>query len=411
MTNDLLTLLILLVLSAFFSSSEIAFIVSNKLKVEVRARKNNLSAQNARFFINNPGFFFSTILISNSVVNIAFASLSSVFLLKLFGIEELWILIISTLLLLLFGELIPKYFGRELADSLVLWAAIPLRVIAIIFYPFVKTVSTISVVLSRTNRKEEEEILHIFDKEDIQNLIEESSEAGKMDEEQSDIISKVIDIQEQRVYEAMTPRTDIVGVEITCTMDEVLNVFIDSGYSKLPVYDENFDNIKGLVFTKDIFKQPQDLKSVMREVVFVPETKKSLEMLNEFLDKQFSFAVVVDEFGGTAGILTVEDLMEELFGEIRDEYDDVNEKITKKLDANSYLLSGKVEIDYLNEELELKIAEGDYATIAGFITFKLGRIPMRGESFKMDNFFVQILKSDKTKVDLVKLTVEQETQD
>lgn len=411
MTNDLLILLVLLLLSAFFSSSEIAFIVANKIKVEIRARKNNLSAKNARYFINNPDIFFSSILISNNIVNITFASLSSIFLFKIFGLEEFAILLISTTLILLFGELIPKYFGRELADRFVLISAIPLRVITIIMYPFVKTISTISTVLSRTNQKEEEEFLHIFDKEDIQNLIEESSDAGKMDEEQSDIISKVIDIREQRVYEAMTPRTDIVGVEINSTMDEVLDTFIESGYSKIVVFDENLDNIKGTLFTKDIFKQPKDVKSVTREVVFVPETKKSMEMLNEFLDKQFSFAVVVDEFGGTAGILTVEDLIEELFGEIRDEYDDVNEKVAKKIDVNSYLLSGKVEIDYLNEEMDFKIPEGDYETIAGYVTYKIGRIPKKGESFKMDNYTILILKSDNTKIVMLKLTIDQEPQE
>lgn len=410
MTDYLLSLFILLLLSAFFSSSEIAFIVGNKIKIEIHARKKNLSALNARYFINNPDQFFSTILISNSAVNIAFASLSSVFLYKLFGLKEFEILLISTTLILLFGELIPKYFGRELADRLVLIVAIPLRVIAIVLYPLVKITSKVSSVLSRTNLKEEEEIQHLFDKEDIQNLIEESSEAGKMDEEQSDIISKVIDIREQRVYEAMTPRTDIVGIEITSTMNEVMKSFIDSGYSKLPVYDENLDDIKGVVFSKDIFKQPDDLKTVMREVVFVPETKKSLEMLNEFLDKQFSIAIVVDEFGGTAGILTVEDLIEELFGEIRDEFDDVEEKIAKKIDANSYLVNGKVEIDYLNEELDFQIPEGDYETIAGYVTFKIGRIPVKGESFKISNLSVQILKADKTKIDLLKLTLIPETE-
>jgi CBS domain containing-hemolysin-like protein len=410
MTDYLLSLFILLLLSAFFSSSEIAFIVGNKIKIEIRARKKNLSALNARYFINNPDQFFSTILISNSAVNIAFASLSSIFLSKLFGLKEFEILLISTTLILLFGELIPKYFGRELADRLVLIVAIPLRIIAIVLFPLVKITSKISLVLSRTNIKEEEEIQHLFDKEDIQNLIEESSEAGKMDEEQSDIISKVIDIREQRVYEAMTPRTDIVGIEISSSMQDVLKSFIDSGYSKLPVYDENLDNIKGVVFGKDIFKQPDDLKTVMRDVVFVPETKKSLEMLNEFLDKQFSIAIVVDEFGGTAGILTVEDLIEELFGEIRDEYDDVEEKTAKKIDSNSYLVNGKVEIDYLNEELDFQIPEGDYETIAGYVTFRIGRIPVKGESFKIQNLSVQILKADKTKIDLLKLTLIQETE-
>ena len=405
MINHLLTLFILLLLSAFFASSEIAFIVGNKIKIEIRARSKNISALNARYFINHPDLFFSTIIISNNLVSIAFASLSTIFLNELFSLGNFSILIITSALLLIFGELIPKYFGKELADSLIMFSAIPLRLVTFILYPAVKVISNISKVLSRSNRREEEEIQHLFDKDDLQNLIEESSDAGKMDEEQSEIISKVIDIREQRVYEAITPRTDIVGVEITDNIQEATKIFIESGYSKLPVYEENLDNIKGVIFAKDIFKQPQDIKSILREVVFVPETKNSLEMLNEFLQKQFSIAVVVDEFGGTAGILTVEDLIEELFGEIRDEYDDVDEKLAKKIDANSFLMSGKVEIDYLNEELDLKISEGEYETIAGFITFRIGRIPAKGESFKIDRFNVQILKSDKTKIDLIKLTI------
>ena len=408
MGNDLIFLFTLLILSAFFSSTEIAFIVANKIKIEIKARKHNFSAVNARYFISNPDLFYSTILISNSVVNIAFASLSSIFLINLFHLSEWSILLISTTLILLFGELIPKYFGKELADRLVFFSATPLRGITVLLFPFVKTISTISSVLSRTSRSEGEEVLHIFDKEDIQSLIEESSEAGKMDEEQSEIINKVIDIQEQRVYEAMTPRTAIFGLEISSTIEEELDAFIESGYSKIPVYEENLDNIKGIVSTKDIFRQPELLQSVVREVAFVPETKKSLEMLNEFLDKQFSFIVVVDEFGGTAGILTIEDLIEELFGEIRDEYDDVNEKVAKRIGVNVFILSGKVEIDYLNEELDFKIAEGDYETIAGFITFNLGRIPVKGESFKIENYSIQILKADKTKIDLLKLTRIQE---
>lgn len=406
MLNDSLILISLLLISASFSASEIAFIVSNKIKIEIRARKNNLSAKNAKYFVNNPDIFFSTILISNNIVNISFASFSSIMFSELFGWSEFSILIVSTMLLLLIAELIPKFLGRELADGLVLISAIPLRVVAVILYPVAKLTSTISSVLSRTNLKEEEEILQMVDKEDIQDLLEESSEAGKMDEEQTDIISKVIDIREQKVYEAMTPRTEIVGVDITSSMDEVIDSFIQSGYSKILVYEDNLDNIKGWLFNKDIFRQPDDLKSILREVLFIPETKKSLEMLNEFLSKRFSVAVVVDEFGGTAGLITVEDLIEELFGEIRDEYDESEDKMIKKIDVNAFVMSGKAEIDILNEEYELNIPEGDYETIAGYIMFRIGRIPHKGESFKVDNYSVHIIRSDKTKIDLIKFTIE-----
>jgi len=403
MLRDIIFLFVFLILTAFFASAEIAFIVGNKIKIEIRARQNNTYAMTAKYFIKKPELFFSTILISGSLTSIAFASLSSVFLITMFGLKGIAVLLITTTVILLFGELIPKILGRESADRLILIAALPIRVLSIILYPFVKIVSIVSSVLINTNERGEKEILSFFDKDDIQDLIEESSEAGKIDEKQSEVISKIIDMREQCVYESMTPRTDIIGVEITSTLSDIIKRFIESGYSKLPVYDENLDNIKGIVFSKDIFKEPSDLQSIMREMVFVPETKKSLDMLNEFLDKQFSIAIVVDEFGGTAGLLTVEDLIEELLGEIRDEYDDVNEKIIKKINDSEFLLSGKVEIDYLNDEFNLNISEGDYETIAGYITFKLGRIPVKGESFKIDNYSVYIIKSDKTKIDLLKV--------
>lgn len=405
MFYDYILLIILVLLSAFFSSTEIAYIVSNKIKIEIRARKNNIYARNAHYFIKNPDLFFSTLLISNNIVNIAFTSIASVFFLSEFGLGVFEILIITTLIILLFGELLPKFIGRELADSLILLSAIPLRFVLFILYPFVKIISKISSVLSRMNKREEEEILQIFDREEIQNLIEESSEAGRMNEDQSDIISRVIEIKEQRVYEAITPRTDIAGVDVSSSLEEVMDKFIETGYSKLIVYEENLDNIKGMVLLKDFFKKPESISSMIREVVFVPDTKKSLEMLNEFLEKQFTLAVVVDEFGGTAGILTIEDLIEELFGEISDEYDE-EEKVVKKIDQSTFILSGKVEIDYLNEEYGFTIdEEGDFETIAGFVTSRLGRIPYKGETFRIDNLSILILKSDKKKIDLLKLSV------
>ena len=408
MSFEWILLIVLLALSAFFSASEIAYLRGNKIKIELWARKNNLLALNANYFIKNPDIFFSTILISNNLVNISFASLCSIILFKNFGLEEVSVLFISTMLLLFFGELIPKYFAAELADRLLLASSIPLRFVSILLFPFVKITSGLSIIISRTNQKEQSEILNLIDREDLHNLIEESSEAGTMDEDQSEIISRVIDIKEQRVYEAMTPRTDVVGIEISNSMDEVTKVLIESGYSKLPVYEENLDNIKGWIYSKDIFKNPKDLASIIREVSFVPETKKSLEMLNEFLEKQFFLAIVVDEFGGTAGIITMEDLIEELFGEIRDEYDVTDETFVKQIDKKTFIVSGKIEIDYLNDEFEFSIPEGDYSTIAGYITYKIGRIPIKGETLKIDNLTVLILKSDKTKINLCKIILEQE---
>lgn len=402
---DLLGLIALLIFSAFSSAAELAFVVSNKIKIEIRARKNNLAAKKALYFLKHPQYFFSTILIMNNIINIAFASISTLFLYSAFALSEGEILLVSTVAILLFGELIPKYFAREFADTVIMLSVIPIRFISIILYPLVKITSSISAILTRSENQNEEHISYLFGKEDMQSLLDESSEAGNVDEDDSDVINKVFELGEQKVYEAMTPRTDIVGVEINSSIDEVINTFIESGYSKIPVFEESLDNIKGIVLTYDMFKSPESLKAVMREVVFVPETKKTLETLNELLEKRLSIAIVVDEFGGTAGLVTVEDIIEEMLGEIRDEYDE-EEEVLKKIDDNSYVISGRVEIDRINEEFELNIPEGDYETIGGFIITHIGRIPTRGEFIEIPPYKIQVLYADKTKIDLVKVFVD-----
>jgi len=404
MTGTIFLLVLFVTLSAYFSATELAFILSNKIKIEIRARQNNIGAKIALYFVENPQVFFSTILVFNTIVNIAFASLMAYFFESAFMLKEWQILLISTAVMLFLGELIPKYIARELSDRLIIFTIIPLRGLAIVLFPVIKLISLISGIFGIKEKIGEEETGRIMDKDEIMHLVNESTVAGKVGETDSDAISKIIELREQKVYEAMTPRTAVTGVEISATITEVMDLFIESGYSKLIVYDENLDNIKGFVLIYDLFRNPVDLKGITRNIIFVPETKKSLEMLNEFLDKGISIAVVVDEFGGTAGIITVEDLIEEMFGEIRDEYD-TEEEIFKKIDETTFVCSGKLEIDFLNEVEGFKIPQGDYATLAGYITAGLGRIPQKGDIFKLGNFNFTILRADKTKVTLVKINL------
>ncbi len=406
MTFELLFLIALLFASAFFSSTELAYVLSNKLKIELRAQKNVLSAKNAMYYVKNPQIFFSTILISNNIINTAFASIITVFLGQFFGLNNLQILLISTALIFLFGELLPKFFSNEAPDSLLSFAVTPLRFFTFILFPFVKFTSMVSTVFSDKAKLSEEGINRIFHVEDFQSLINESAQAGFVDETNSDILNKVFELREQKVSETMTPRTDIVGLEINSTIEEALETFIESGYSKLPVYEESLDHIKGVILAYDLFKKPKDIPSIVREVPFIPETKKSLDTLNELLNVHLSMAVVVDEFGGTAGIVTLEDIIEEMIGEIRDEYDEEDE-VKRKIDENQFLFSGKVEVDTINEEFELNIPEGEYETIAGFIITSLGRIPEKGEKIIIGDFIVEIMFADKRKIELVKIKKKQ----
>ncbi len=406
--EELILLIFLLILSGFFSGTEMAYIVSSKLKIEIKAKKNNPAAKNAHYFNSNPQAFFSSVLIGNNIVNIALSSLSAVFLTTIFGWNEWSILVFSSILILVFGELLPKYFAGENADRIFLLSALPLRIFSFIFFPFVKFASIITNRLTQFSNVEATAINKLFDKEEIKDLVKESHEAGIVNKKERDIIESVIELGEQRVYEAMTPRTDIIGLEINQSISEALTVFINSGFSKIPVYQENLDDIKGIVLAKDIFKSPENLRSIMREVSFIPETKKSFDVMNEFLDNKISIAIVVDEFGGTAGIVTMEDILEELFGEIKDEYD-IDENICRKITTNTFIISGKVEIDFINEKYGLNIKEGDYETLAGYIVFELGRIPAQGESVQIGNFKILISRASAQRIDVVKLVLNPES--
>lgn len=409
MLQDFLILIVLLLLSAFFSSTEIAFIVSNKLKIEVKARKKNLAAQSAYHYVKDNQDFFSTILIGNNIVNVAFASLATIIFTNYFGWSEYKILFAITIVTLFIGELIPKFIATEGADSLILIFSVPLRIISILLSPVIKITKQMLKLLSERKQESAENITHLFDKDDLMLLVDEGHRAGKVKEEESNIITRVFDFTEQKVYEAMRPRTEISGIEINSSIQDAVDLFVNSGYSKLIVYEENLDNIKGVILAKDMFSNPANIKSVTREIPFYPETKRSLEILNEFLNSNVSIAVIVDEFGGTAGIVTMEDIIEELFGEIRDEYD-VEETICQKVSQDSYILSGKVEIDHLNDKYNLDFPVGDYETIAGFIIEKLGYIPKSNESVTIDNYKFLIIRADKVKIDLVKLTIKKDVQ-
>jgi len=404
MFQDFIILIVLLFFSAYFSGTEMAFIVSNKLKIEVRARKKNIAAQSAFYFVKHPQSFFSTILIGNNVVNIAFASISTVVLASEIGWSDYKILFFVSTITLIFAELIPKYMARESADSFILITSIPLRILSIILYPFIKLTTHLFKLLTERKKGFAENIAHLFDKEDMKILVDEVHSSGKVKNEESSFISKVFDFSEQKVYEAMRPRTDITGISINDSVSNAVDIFIESEYSKLIVYEDDLDNIKGFILAKDLFSNPKQIRDIIRETQFYPETKKSLEILNEFLTNNDSIAVVVDEFGGTAGIVTMEDIIEELFGDINDEYD-VEEVVCRKISKDSYIISGKVEIDHINEKYKLNIPVGDYETIAGFIIDKIGHIPKPNETLKINNYLFLIIRADQVRIDMIKLTL------
>ncbi|GAB4127163.1 MAG: hemolysin family protein [Ignavibacteriales bacterium] len=402
MSSEIFELIIFIVASAYFSSTEIAFVVANKIKIELRARKNSYVYKTIQFFMQNPQDFFSAILISNNIVNISFSSLSALVLFKYFGFDDITIVFISSFIILIFGELLPKYFAREMADSFLRIAIVPLKVIYFFLFPIVKIFSSISSIIARTGNQNEENINSLFDKEDIHSLIDESFHSGNIQSQDTDYLRRALELGDKKVYEAMIPRTDITAVEKNDSIEEVKRVFVESNFSKIPVYENNLDNICGFIHVYDLFKNPESIKSILREIPFVPTTKRLIKLLNELLEKRTSIAIVVDEFGGTAGMISLEDIIEEMIGEISDEYD-TEELICKQVESNAFVFSGKVSISKINSEYDMQIPEGDYETIAGFITSKLGEIPSKGMTFEYENLKISILRADLKKIDLVKI--------
>ena len=398
---DLVIILFALLSSAYFSANEIAFVVANKVKIEIRAQKNIFGAKAARKIIRNPEEVFITILVANNIANITFATFFGLHIQQALNLSEISTLLITTLILLIFGEIIPKALTRETADVAILYFSYPFRLIKIILYPLVKILEWISKsILEKFDIKFD--LPQILEKEDIKILLKESVETGSVDQQDKRMIDRAIELGDQKVYEAMRPRTEIVACDINTNKDELLKLFIESGYSKIPIYDGTIDKILGVVYLHALFTEFESIQDIMKEIPFYPETKPSIELLKEFLSEGHSIAIIVDEYGGTAGLVTSEDLIEELLGEIKDETDE-EENICRKLGDNSYLISGRSEIDFVNEQFGLLIPEGRYETVGGYIINKLGKIPLEGEDFIIDNFKITIIKASPNRVELVKL--------
>ena len=419
-------LLILLVVmtSAFFSGSEIGFVSANRLKLEIKSRKNTLSGKYLAGFVRDPEMFLSTTLVGNNIVNVLYATLMSIFLLapimSFYEVafdggqpSEFAILVIQTiiasLVIMIFGEIIPKGIFRIHSDFLISLLAVPLQFCNWIFRPFIYISNASAQYLIRLIQPGAEPVEQVFRRQDIEMLLKEIGDDSDTDIDRDDsvILSNVLELSTKRVRETMIPRTEIISVEKNASLDEVLQTFVTSGYSKLPVYEDSIDNIIGVVFAYDLFKQPGKLSEIIREVKMVPVSQKSKKLLSDFQRNNISLAVVLDEYGGTAGLVTIEDLLEEVVGDIQDEYD-TEESIMKKIAPYTYVLSGDVEIDELNQkypEIQMPENNTDYETVAGFIINELGRIPTVNEEVLIENFKIIISKATQSRIETVKLII------
>ena len=419
---EVLLIITTLLIKGFFSGSETAFISANKLRLEMAIRRKNAVANSIEFFISKPEAFLTTTLVGSALATVLLCALSVVFLWipaenllqNWFGTAPgifqvmLFLIIITALLLMLFGELIPKAIFRAQADLLIGPVSIPLRMIYYLFLPFTYFVTGASNVLVKRLLNNPGAVETYYQRQDLELYLRELRENGgseKYDEDDSTIIQNVIELSNKRVKESMIPRIEIEAVEKDTPIKEVLDMFISSGHSKLPVYKDSIDDVIGVVFAHDFFHYPKSLHEIIRPVKLVPSSKKSKDLLTEFRQSKMSVAIILDEYGGTAGMVTIEDLLEEVVGDIQDEYD-VDDEIIKKLNDNTFVISGNVVIEDLVEEYEevdLPLEPSQYDTVAGFIINHLGRIPKVNEEVIIEGKKFIISKATPSRIETVKL--------
>jgi CBS domain containing-hemolysin-like protein len=419
------TIILLTVLaSAFFSGSEIAFVSANRLKLEIESRKGSLVSRSLAFFNEKPETFLTTTLVGNNIINVLYATLMAIFLIdpvrstyiNWFGNEPSTVVIlliqtvVAALVIMIFGEIIPKAIFRIQADFMVKVVAVPLRVLNVVLRPLITMANSASSILVRLLKTGSERSDKIFRRQDVEMILKELRDTGggeDFDQEDSQILHNVLELSNKRVRETMVPRTEMIAVDQNATIDEIQRIFIASGFSKVPVYQDNIDDITGVVFAYDLFEAPETIADIIRPVKLIPSSKKSKDLLAEFRQSNSSVAIVIDEYGGTAGMVTIEDLIEEVVGDIQDEYD-TDDEFIKRIDVNTFILSGNVDLDELHEkfpEIDLKNNGDDFETVAGYIINHIGRIPKVNEELFIHGHKFIISKATPNRLDTVKLKI------
>lgn len=408
--------------SAFFSGSEIAFVSANRLKLEIESRKGSLISRSLAFFNEKPESFLITTLVGNNIINVLYATLMAIFLLEpVRTIYENWVgalpstaivlliqTIVASLIIMIFGEILPKAIFRIQADFMVKIVAVPLRFLNIVLRPLISVANSSSGVLIRLLKTGSERSEKVFRRQDVEMILKELRDTGggeDFDQDDSQILHNVLELSNKRVKETMVPRTEMVAVDQNASLEEIQKTFIASGYSKIPVYQDNIDDITGVVFAYDLFDAPGSIADIIRPVKLIPSSKKSKDLLAEFRQSNSSVAIVIDEYGGTAGMVTIEDLIEEVVGDIQDEYDKDDEFI-KRINENTFVLSGNVELDELQENYPQIILEennNEFETVAGYIINHTGRIPKVNEELYIQGNKFIISKATPNRLDAVKL--------
>ena len=401
----------MLLLSAFFSGMEIAYVSSNKIHIEIEKKQNTFLAGVLKKITKRPSKFIATMLVGNNIALVVYGFFMGDLLMEYIPIAGFTGLllqtIISTIIILLTAEFLPKVFFQIYANSLVKIFAVPAYFFYFLFSLISEFIIWISdLVLKLIFKSEGDTVQLTFSKLELGNYISEQMEIAETKEEMDSeiqIFQNALDFSEVKSREAMIPRTEVVAVDINTTPKELAKIFTETGLSKILVYKENIDDILGYVHSFELFKKPTSIKKVLMPVVFVPETMLVKDVLGILSKKRKSIAVVIDEYGGTSGIITVEDIIEELFGDIEDEHDSIA-LIEEELGEGHYKFSARLEVDYLNETYKLDLEESEnYETLGGLIVNHTEEIPEQGETVEIEDYIFTILEVSSTKIELVEV--------
>ena len=412
-------IILCLILCAFFSGMEIAFISSNKLYLELEKKQDNFLSRTLTKLTEKPSKFIAAMLIGNNIALVVYGFFMGELLMR-------WLLvfnfhfsdfsslllqtIISTIIVLITAEFLPKVFFQIYANSLIKFFAIP----AYIFYRLFYFISTFLIwisdfVLKRFFKTEGDQVQLYFSKVELGNYITEQMSAVEDHEEvdsEIQIFRNALDFSGVKARDVMTPRTEIAAIDVMESLEDLKELFIETGYSKMVIYQNSLDDIIGYVHSFDLFKKPISIKEIVIPVEFIPEAIYVKDAMSLLTKKRKSVAVVLDEYGGTSGILTIEDIVEELFGEIEDEHDSDEELLEKELEDNVFLFSARFDVEYLNQTYKLAIPESEsYGTLGGFIVNFTKEIPQKGDEIRIENYHFIIEEATNKKIELVKMTI------
>ena len=415
--NIITAIIITLCFSAFFSGMEIAFVSSNKLRFELDKKQRSLTSSILSIFYNHPEQYISTMLVGNNVCLVIYGLLMARILTPwLAPLENQFLItlvqtIIATAIVLVTGEFLPKSIFRVNSNFWLRTFSFLLLIFYVVLYPIASFVTWLSLWILRLFGVKSNSSAHqnAFSRVDLNYLIQESFENQ---EDKKDVGNEVkifqnaLDFSKVKLRDCLVPRTEIVALDYDVDMETLKQTFIETGFSKIPIYKGNIDNIVGYIHSSEMFQHQQNWREHINQIPIVPENMAAQKLMKIFMKEKKSIAVVVDEFGGTAGIVTLEDIMEEIFGEIEDEHD-THDYIAEQTGENEYLFSGRLEISEINEKFHLNLPESDaYDTIAGFILYHHQHFPKLNEIIQIDNYTFKCIKATNNRIELVKMSVE-----